>query len=25
VVAQPGEFSHVWEEALARLTGSSEF
>jgi len=25
VVAHPGEFSHVWEEALARLTGSSEF
>jgi 4Fe-4S ferredoxin len=24
VVATPGEFSHAWEEAVARLTGSSE-
>jgi len=24
IVAHPGEFSHVWEEAVAKLTGSSE-
>ena len=24
VVAIPGEFSHAWEEAVAKLTGSSE-